>query len=150
MAAPRVATCIFCDDIRHEVGGKMSVMGIYGRDIIFPSQPPVTVLKWGVVVWLITDIDDKPRRIKIRVLYSPDRTELASFETNEPPKIESSADATKSNFRLVIALPPVNLTEEGFVEVIVDTERETMRAGRLLVRFLPPEPSPPSASTPSA
>jgi hypothetical protein len=29
----------------------------------------------------------------------------------------------------------MNISEEGFIEVMIDTERETFRAGRLRIRF---------------
>jgi hypothetical protein len=32
---------LFCDDIRAELGGKISVMGIYQTDMIFPEGPPL-------------------------------------------------------------------------------------------------------------
>jgi hypothetical protein len=127
----------------------MSLMGIYGGDMIFPSTPPISLLKWGAVIWLITDIDDVPAKIKIRVLMPPDRTEIASLETNEPPEIGILDDATKGTFRVIMALPPVNFTEEGFVEVVVETERGTIRAGRLLVKFPPPQSAPLPVATPS-
>jgi hypothetical protein len=37
--AKKSATAIYCDDIRQEIGGNYSWMGIYNTDIIFSSFP---------------------------------------------------------------------------------------------------------------
>lgn len=50
-------------------------MGMYGGDMMFPLAPPVALLKWGMMVWLITDIDDVPQTITVRVLAPPDKDE---------------------------------------------------------------------------
>jgi hypothetical protein len=149
MAEPRVATCIFCDDIRPEIGGKLSIMGVYGADMIFPAPPPLPILRWGIAVWLICDLDDVPAAITIRVLAPPEKIEIIAIEISRPPP-QYPEGATKFNFRTILPLPPFNFTQEGFVEVMVDTDRETLRAGRLFVRFLPPtSPDAPIAAPPS-
>lgn len=139
MAAPRVANCIFCDDIRLEMGGKFSLMGVYGSDMIFPAAPPVLLGKWGIVVWLISDVDDVPQKMSVSVLAPPDKTEIAAKDFDQMPPPEHQEGATKMNIRLVLPMPPVNLTAAGFVEVMLTTEQETLRAGRLFVRFAPPQ-----------
>ncbi|HJU19997.1 MAG TPA: hypothetical protein VJ770_26390 [Stellaceae bacterium] len=103
--------------------------------MIFPLAPPVSVLKWGIVVWLITDIDDIPQKVGIRVLIPPDKTQIAALETTSPLGAEYTEGATKNNWRAVMVLPPATFTEEGYVEVMVDTEQGTIRAGRLFVKF---------------
>src|SRR4051794_10954427 len=82
MPTPRVANCIFCDDIRHEVGNKVSLMGIYSADILFPGPPPVAFRTLGIVAWLIFDVDDRPTKFTIRVLVPPDRTEVLKIEAD--------------------------------------------------------------------
>jgi hypothetical protein len=141
MAAPRVATCIFCDDIRQEVGGKVSIMGVYGADMIFPQAPPVSVLKWGIAVWLIVDVDDIPQKLTITVLTPPGKTEIARVEMDGSLNVGQAVaeDITKYNVRAVFNLSPVTFMEDGIVEVMVETELGVIRAGRLLVRFQPPE-----------
>lgn len=43
--------CIFCDDIRHEVDGRMSVMGWIGPHMKMPKEGPLVLPKLcGVVV----------------------------------------------------------------------------------------------------
>jgi hypothetical protein len=139
MPNPRVASCIFCDDIRHEVGNKFSLIGIYGADLNVPlSKQIVTIPRFGIAVQLISDIDDSPDNFTVTILIPPDRQELMKQEV-KIQHMEEPGDSTKAYCRVLISLPPFNISEEGPIEVMVDTGRETMRAGRLFVKFQPPE-----------
>ena len=42
---------LLCDDIRQEVGGKISLMGIYGRDIVV-AKTPITLPQIHFVLML--------------------------------------------------------------------------------------------------
>lgn len=151
MAISRAATCIFCDDIRVEIGNKYSLMGIFSADIAFSVPGPIVLPKFGIVVWVLSDLDDVPKKIVVRVLGPPNRTELLKIEGTGDVKFAYPPDelSTTAVVRMIIPIMNFNLAEEGFVEVMVETDRETLRAGRLRVRFnvrpeevgLPPSPS---------
>jgi hypothetical protein len=138
MPAPRTGTCIFCDDVRPEVGNKISLMGIYSRDILFTSAPPAIIPKLGIVTWLIFDWDDPPDKLIMRI-NGPGQQEIAKLEANaegnpllpEPPE----EGMTKRILRSIIQMTNLPITQEGLIEVFVDTERESFRAGRARVRF---------------
>jgi hypothetical protein len=59
--------------------------------------------------------------------------------------MQNMEGATKVGLRLVFILPPMVLSQEGYIQVKAGTEREELRAGRLMVRFTPPEVLPPNA-----
>jgi hypothetical protein len=134
---PRAATCVFCDDIRAEVGNKISLMGIYASDILLSSPPPVMLPKFALVAWVLSDFDDRPTRVTVRILVPPGRTELARLEadTDEVLFPHAPDELSKASLRIMTTMMPLTLTEEGFLEVMIDTERETFRAGRLRIRF---------------
>lgn len=60
----RVDTFLICDDIRNEIGGKQSLMGIYGDTLQF-EVPPVAIEQWpkalkiGIFIRLGLDSDDR-------------------------------------------------------------------------------------------
>ena len=134
MASPRVAFCEFCDDIRLEAGNKFSIMGIYGTEMHFAVPAPALLVKWGIFFWLITDIGDIPQKINVKVLIPPDRQEVFSTDIPIAPA-EHTEGATKLRWRTPIMMPMINLTAEGYIEVIVETELGSMRAGRIFVKF---------------
>ena len=138
MANPRVAACIFCDDVRAEVGNKLSLMGIYATDILFPMAPPVAYPKFVAVVWIISDIGDVPKKFSVRILAPPDRLELVKVEAEGEPlfTIEPDEFSKHATVRLIIPMMNILFQAEGFVEVMVDVEgEESLRAGRLRIKF---------------
>jgi hypothetical protein len=58
---------LFCDDIRHEVGGKVSLMGIYGSHLLVPSMP-LHLPKLAIHFNIELPIELKPDSIKINIL----------------------------------------------------------------------------------
>jgi hypothetical protein len=138
MAGPRAATCVFCDDIRAEVGNKVSLMGIFGIDLLSHASGSIVLPKFAVAVWLIYDIDDAPSHITIRVLVPPNKSEIVKLEAQGSGLREfpyPPDEFSKGTLRIFVPITNLILSEEGFIEVMVDTERETLRAGRLRVRF---------------
>lgn len=138
MPAPRVSTCIFCDDVRYEMGNKISLIGVYNSDIIFPANPPLIVPKLGIVVWIVTDIDDIPTALSLRITVPPNETEIFKAQQVSLPTLQHREDAQKATFRNVLGLGPIPLTAEGFLEVWVDSGQGETRAGRIFLRFAGP------------
>lgn len=58
---------IWCDDIRHEVGGKFSLIGIYTGALFVPKLP-LTLPKLCLVLRIITPLDFPWNFLRIRVL----------------------------------------------------------------------------------
>jgi hypothetical protein len=67
----------------------------------------------------------------------PARTEVAKFEPDVSQLAipSESDDLSKGSLRFMTMISLINISEEGFIEVMIDTERETFRAGRLRIRF---------------
>lgn len=155
MSAPRRGFCVFCDDIRHEVGNKISLMGIYHGEIVFSQNPPAILPKFVIAMWLLADVDDPIKQINVSIFGPPARTELAKIEAQPPPSmLPTPPDATQKHIHLVFPMVNFHFPEEGLLEVEVTTERETFRAGRLAVKFAPLhevfqpiEPTPPAKTS---
>ncbi|MEX0899795.1 MAG: hypothetical protein WD081_03795 [Gammaproteobacteria bacterium] len=58
---------LFCDDIRHEVGGKVAMSGIYGESMLLPQFPAV-LPKLGVFLILQCPASEPFNDVTIRVL----------------------------------------------------------------------------------
>lgn len=160
-----MAHCVFCDDVRQEVGNKLSLMGMYMGDIVLPAAPPVGVPailpKFAICVWLLCDWGDNPERITVRVYAPPGRTEITKMEATQgqiAPPVPLFDDPTKLS--LITLLPIFNFAifDEGEIEVTVETEQGTLRAGRLRVQMpsrhvqtdTSSAPSPATSDSPTA
>jgi hypothetical protein len=90
---------IYCDDIRQEVGGKLSLMGVY-NGVMYVQQFPVTLAKFWVVATFVASKDESPKSLKFRV-----------FKNDEPL---ADLDATPEHLQqLATAREPVVPMPDG-------------------------------------
>jgi len=143
----RFGTCLICDDVRNEVSNQISVVGLYGTELIVGSLPLV-IPQLCFLTSVFCRYDDPLKRLTVRVSFAgellneasiphesldewarADGTAAASeteeFIDDEPPKIRCSVLLTTS---------PLRIEKEGRLSVHAETERETIRAGSLKVR----------------
>lgn len=140
----RVAHCVFCDDVRFEVGNKMSLMGMYQADIIIGARPPTFLPKLVIAVWVISDIDDPIQKMTTIVLGPPNKTEIVrmDIEGMGPTPASFFEDSKKIIIHQVIPMNNFPITEAGIIEVLLETDRGSFRAGRLRISFVDPEVNP--------
>lgn len=124
------------------------MMGVYGRDILFPGPPPGLIQKLGIVLWLHSDVGDEPEHVIVTILLNKNEMLKAETDLIHQPLLDEDKDATKKHLRMTIPMPPFVVEEEGAIEVLVDTGRENLRAGRLFIRF--PVAAAPEAAGPEA
>lgn len=144
MADPRVAHCIFCDDIRLELGGKYSIMGIYSGQMFVASSPPATLPRFGIVAWLIADVDDIPERVTWTVHVLPELGQVVQADVQVSDiTIVNMDGATKVYLQVSMPMSSFVIPQEGSIEVWVETETGRIRAGRLVVMFNPEDDAMP-------
>lgn len=140
MPDPRVAHCVFCDDIRQELGNKLSLMGVYSGELLIFQKPPIILPKLGIVAWLISDADDKPTKMDLSILSPPDGQQLVKLENDLSDLVISNMEgARKVMQQIIFPITPFPILQEGMFEVYIETERERLRAGRLLVKVISSE-----------
>lgn len=116
---------IFCDDIREEVGGKSSFMGVYQGILILNSVFPVAMPKFAMSVnYRIFHGDTRLDDIDLKVFLPGDDEANASFSTMIPVS-ELFADfetpiPDEGSFAQIsfgIILSPMILKEAGKIKV---------------------------------
>ena len=60
-------SAIYCDDIRQEVGGKLSLIGVYNA-VMYVQQFPVTLPKLWIMATYVAPHDESPKSLIVRVL----------------------------------------------------------------------------------
>jgi hypothetical protein len=153
MPISRTAFCLFCDDVRMEVGNKPSYMGVYaGGELQFPADLPadlpILLPKFAIVIWILSAVDDTPQRLTVRVYTPPGRTEIIQFEAplDATPYAQVYPDSDRVSLNLTLPITNLQLACEGSLEVAIETEREVLRAGRLRIR-MPGRPDPTASPT---
>lgn len=80
----------FCDDIRQEVGNKLSYLGVYGPNLIVPSFP-TTLLKLCAALSVRVPAESPPKQVVFRLLR--DEEVLLQHEVSVPDLMDQSVVA---------------------------------------------------------
>lgn len=148
----RFAHCLFCDDFRIEIGDKVSLMGVYGGQMIIsrPQQelppeapvPPIVLPKLCVVGYAITPISRPFKELSIEVRRNDDviqhqKLDPRQLETMLAQVITSEHADTLTSFEVAvnIAMSPYIAANNHILSMWFKTESEEMFAGRLHVKI---------------
>ncbi|MEP7311495.1 MAG: hypothetical protein ABI859_02840 [Pseudomonadota bacterium] len=125
----------FCDDVRQEVGNKLSYLGIYGPNLIVPSFP-TTLVKLCCVFTLRMPAGSLPRKVNLTLL----RDDEVVFEADLAQQATESAAANASpvegdGFALTIStvaqLVGLAITQRGILKARADVDGKTLHGGGL-------------------
>jgi len=138
----------YCDDVRQEVSGKVSLIGVY-NSVLYVPQFPVTLPKLCIVVTYTTPRSEPPASLKIRVLKDSDpladldatpeylaqlKKFAASSETIVPlPDDVQPVIATNMH----VSLSPLVFDKPCFLRVVAITEKGETRGLGLQVQKQP-------------
>lgn len=156
-------SCIFCDDIRSEVGGKASYMGVYYGSMHVPSFP-ITLAKFGIAVLWNEPIEMARARnwsVPIRV-FGLDPSNSEPLIAGELPIIpeEAYALAEKSTLpsdpdvpklmlaNVVFLIAPFVIPQPGRIKVRAHYRDDyVIKLGSLRVELPLGQPAPTVSST---
>lgn len=137
--AERFMTGIFCDDIRHEMGNKLSFMGCYQSELLVPAMPAV-LPKLCVYVSAWTPKDKPFKVLTLRVVQDDDK-ELARIDI-PPDGLAESAQiqdetATRKTVSTAIAFSPFVIEKLTTLRLMATTEEGEIIGPRLMIKILP-------------
>lgn len=125
----RYVHTIFCDDIRHEVSGKLSLIGVYSG-ILIARQLPITLPMLCLRVIAVTPSDQPFRSLAVRVLKDDDLlAELPMDErrlleiADQPRNEDPGSDVRKMRvFQFEFRFSPIAFDSPCVLRVRVQTE----------------------------
>lgn len=146
---------LFCDDIRQEIGGKFSYIGVYGGGFMFIHGPfPVTLPKLCVAITLLQRREILEANIGIRI-FLPGETDdnapsiQAEFQESEEGIVAEQtavqvAGLPKSDISFVamqakMLFAPFVIPQAGDLRVRAVRRGELIRLGGLRIAAAPPE-----------
>jgi len=139
---------LFCDDIRHEMGGKYSLMGLYQRDMFFPSSTvfPTIVPKFVIFVKYYEQVGAFSDDLVLKISLPGDDQDNTSVTQVIPrqemtdenkPVIDNDDDSgLLYSLSLPIILSPFTIKCAGYVSVRIYCGSEKVRLGRLMLRIV--------------
>ena len=136
--ADRFVHAIFCDDIRQEMGNKVSFMGCYQSELFVPFVP-LMLPKLCVQVTISTAKERPIKSLTVRLDQGANQLAVIEvpsddFARSMPPVPE---DATRWSASVGVMLSPFSITEQGELRVVVITEEGEMPGPRLRIRVMP-------------
>ena len=141
----RYGYCIFCDDIRTEVGEKLSFIGVY-NGVMFVPVLPVSLPKFCAHVTLVTPAD-RPYRSILLECHGPGEERPLIEEELETPQLDEQ-EQIAGDLRLEGTAPvsivvaaslvfsPLKIRRPGLVTVraVIDGEVADIAALRIVER----------------
>ncbi len=143
--ADRFVHVVFCDDIRHEVGNKVSFMGCYQREMLVPVTPLI-LARLCIFVTVSTPVARPFKALTLRVHLGANEVaviEMPSEDVNQSLAPVQVGD-TRIMANLGLTLAPLVLTEPGEIRVLVTTEEGDIQGPRLHIKLMPQTELPPS------
>ena len=135
MSSQRAAWSIVCDDIRQEVGNKISFMGIYQSELLL-AQFPSTLPRLCFAVYARTPASQPFKQLLFKIfrddeqLIAEGSLDVATI-TPSPPSSDGELFLTGT---MLIGFSPMILVEPCKLSARVFTEAEVLKAGSILVR----------------
>ena len=146
--ATRSALATFCDDVRLEVGNKMSYVGIYQGTLLLTSLP-TTLPKLCVVITARTPHSNPFRELKFELFRGNDELLLSQVLPDVPPVQSPSLESLEykggeriDSYTTIMQLVGFPVTSDLMLRTVVTTEGEMYRAGSLAIQRLPDQPEP--------
>jgi len=108
---PAFEYAIICDDIRHEMGDKFSLIGIYGADV-YVAQLPFLFPKLCVAV-------------SYRNMRSGDRFKIEVRDPSDQPLIDAIVGEVPTEagdldrFMIFGVFPPLRIEEKGVYSIVI-------------------------------
>lgn len=138
----RLMYTIFCDDIRQEMGNKLSIMGVYGGQLLVP-QMPFVLPKLCIVMHARTLREHPFRQLRFRVLKDdellteqeiPEETLVAA--TKEPKRMLGESEYI--TFAVTAQLIPIVINSPFLLRSRAITEAGELKGGSLSIELSPP------------
>ena len=131
---------IFCDDIRQEIGGKISLIGVYAGGIFVLGDPPYTIPKFCMLVEYMEGLNANSPPISLQVFLPGDLDQEPSLKFDLPtPPNEIPIDpflGTEAHIgnRIPIILAPLVIPSEGRIKVRMKRGVDYVALGSLVIR----------------
>jgi hypothetical protein len=136
-------TTIFCDDIRDEVTGKKTYVGIYPHDMVIPGPFPSLIPQFALAVTYLEPLDMEICPVTVKV-YVPSEDGLGQLAAEiEIPLDRVDANYSKdmdplAQYRAILMgfkISPFLIVGEGYVKVRAYVKQEEIRMGSMRIRL---------------
>lgn len=131
---------LFCDDIRHEINGKLSYIGVYSSALLVPALP-VTLPKLCISVKIVTPANEPLRSLTLRVLKDDEILQEIVFDKEQLVSasevlVELSDEERRLRVQMpqfLLAFSPLHLDKACTLRVRALADHEELRGVGLII-----------------
>lgn len=109
---------MICDDVRNEVGNKLSLMGVYLKNIVVPAVPH-TLKNFHIVIFL----EGLKKRIKrFKLIFTPPSSTPVEISNDDSSLIKDE----RKNIHFVFGICPLTIENSGTatIKMFLDGNKE--------------------------
>lgn len=135
---------IFCDDVRQEVGNKVSFMGIYGPQM-FVANIPWVLPKICIAIDVRTPVGKPFKQLKFRLFRGDDLLSETDVPDETLAQNAPRLDVTDTHYLavgFVAQIGPIVVNEPFLLRARAITETEELRGAALSIELAPPGTKP--------
>ena len=137
LEAPEISGyTVFCDDLRFEVDGKITLVGSYHGVMLVREAFPVTLPKFAMSVAFNQRKTVFEPKLRLKVFLPGDDKDEPSIVVEIEPPVDSptfSSDRPNIGARANIVLAPLVLNSPGLIKVRIERRGELHPVGTLTV-----------------
>jgi hypothetical protein len=135
--------CTYADDVRQEVGGKLTYVGVYqGGGLLVHGALPIVMPQLAIIASLFCPANKEVKSIKIRIKFNDD---LILPEMDVPSEVvrelisqnKSDEDAVGRGLQFVQIIQPLTIKELGQIRCQAEVDGELVRGNCLDVQVMP-------------
>jgi hypothetical protein len=140
---------LFCDDVRYEKNGKLSLIGVYHGDLISPRGFPFSLPKFVLFINYYELPSESTSPVQLKVFMPGDNPDTPTVDVALPvdemrktkPDPSMPGENPRLMLRNMLEISPFQVREAGIMRVRAYRDDLEIRMGSLWVRARP-EPTP--------
>jgi hypothetical protein len=138
-------TAVFCDDIRFELSNKISLVGVYGYEMVLFGSFPATLPKLGIFSAVRFPKTQKIPSVKILIYFPGDQEDSPShtqdipiqlapddFPTPDPSEFPDPSEYYGFNYPILFS--PIILRQSGYIRIRAVEGDTRIKVGTMKVR----------------
>ncbi len=131
----RFLLALYCDDVRAEVGNKLTLVGCYGTDLLLNTYP-IVLPKLAVYVRVCTPAERPFQKLVLRLRQNDDQS-IGELEFPSD-QLAVAAESTSSNdkwqtIQAVMFASPLLVQSPGFLRLEAETEDGLLTGSKLVI-----------------
>jgi hypothetical protein len=139
----RFLVALYCDDVRAEVGNKLTLVGCYGTDLLLNTFP-IVLPKLAVYVRAYTPAEKPFQKLVIR-LRQNDEQVIGELEfPSAQLAAEAQSNSSKHRWQIIQAVmfaSPLLVQNPGFLRLDAETEDGPLIGSKLVIHAMENSPS---------